>query len=285
MFEKNYYCLVAGLKEYSLDSDRKGLDARAIIDEVRAELSSRDERALELFYTYYDISNIVGMRSGSRHISVLGNFTGDELEQELAHPSRLPRFISDRLLAYADSESPEWEDIDTSKRLEKSLFEAYYQECAKSKCRFLREWAAFDCTLRNLLAAYSSRANGMNVAPQLVGADDVTAALARSSSADFGLKGDVDYVEQVMAAVADNGNLIEKEHRIDRIRWSKAEELAEFDYFNINAVLSYLTRINIVHRWSTLDAKRGEEMFRQLRSNFSGREFIVRAEHNAENNN
>lgn len=25
MFDKNYYCLVAGLREYSLDADTKGL--------------------------------------------------------------------------------------------------------------------------------------------------------------------------------------------------------------------------------------------------------------------
>ena len=32
MFDKNYYCLVAGLREYSLDADTKGFNARAIIE-------------------------------------------------------------------------------------------------------------------------------------------------------------------------------------------------------------------------------------------------------------
>ena len=34
MFDKNYYCLVAGLREYSLDADTKGFNARAIIEEI-----------------------------------------------------------------------------------------------------------------------------------------------------------------------------------------------------------------------------------------------------------
>ena len=37
MFDKNYYCLVAGLREYSLDADTKGFNARAIIEEILEE--------------------------------------------------------------------------------------------------------------------------------------------------------------------------------------------------------------------------------------------------------
>lgn len=50
MFEKNYYCLVASLREYTLEADKKGFDAREVIDEIRQELSKSDRRALELFY-------------------------------------------------------------------------------------------------------------------------------------------------------------------------------------------------------------------------------------------
>ena len=34
MFTTNYYCLVAGLKEYSLDADTMGFDAKAIVGEI-----------------------------------------------------------------------------------------------------------------------------------------------------------------------------------------------------------------------------------------------------------
>lgn len=40
MFERNYYSLVAGLKEYALEADNKGFDAREIIETIRCELSS-----------------------------------------------------------------------------------------------------------------------------------------------------------------------------------------------------------------------------------------------------
>ena len=81
--------------------------------------------------------------------------------------------------------------------------------------------------------------------------------LERSSAADFGLRGELPYIDAVIAAVNDEANLVEKEHKIDLIRWNEATELATFDYFDINTILSYLARVNIVARWTQLDAVRG----------------------------
>ena len=39
MFDTNYYCLVAGLREYSLDGGAKGFDPHAILDEILRELT------------------------------------------------------------------------------------------------------------------------------------------------------------------------------------------------------------------------------------------------------
>ena len=49
----------------------------------------------------------------------------------------------------------------------------------------------------------------------------------------------------MIAAVNDEANLVEKEHKIDLIRWNEATELATFDYFDINTILSYLARVNM----------------------------------------
>jgi len=274
MFDKNYYCLVAGLKEYTLEADNKGFDARSVIDEIAEELSSRDRRALRLFYGYYDIENIIGLRNGRGRFSRLGNFTREELEQQTA---ALPPYIADVLRAYAEPEGEEAERIDTSLPIERNLYEAYYDACAASGCRYLREWAAFDRTLRNVCAAYAARRRGEEPDGALVGHDDITDALSRSSASDFGLKGELEYLDEVMAAVADERNLMEKERKIDRIRWSMSDLLSESDYFNINTILSYLTKVNIVERWFSLDERTGREMYERLIAALSGREVVDRA--------
>ena len=64
MFEKNYYSLVAGLKEYTLDADTKGFDAPQIVAEIVEELSATDAAAWRLMYGYYDCENIIALRAG-----------------------------------------------------------------------------------------------------------------------------------------------------------------------------------------------------------------------------
>ena len=91
---------------------------------------------------------------------------------------------------------------------------------------------------------------------------------------DFGLRGDVPYLEAVIAAVNDETNLVEKERKIDAIRWNQAEELSTFDYFDINALLAYLVKVNIVARWTRLDDKQGREMLHRLMTSLDGKDLI-----------
>ena len=264
MFDKNYYCLVAGLREYSLDADTKGFNARAIIEEILEGVSARDARCVRLLYGYYDCENLVNFRKGRAAHNPLGNLSREEIEEQTKNPDRLPARMATVVRSYSaivDEDADNEDGIDTDRSFENALFSAYYDECAHSKSRFLRQWADFDRNLRNIAAAVSARAAGRAVEETVVGGGEVVEQLQRSSAADFGLRGELPYVDAVIAAVNEEANLVEKEHKIDLIRWNEAAELATFDYFDVNAILSYLVRINIVARWTLLDAARGREMF------------------------
>lgn len=274
MFATNYYSLVAGLKEYTLDADTKGFDARAIVSEILEGVDKGDAREVRLLYGYYDCENIAARRAGRTAHNPLGNLTPEELDEELKAPRRLPEAVARVVKAYADPEGEEAESVDTAQLFEKELFGAYYAACDKAGSRFLREWSAFDRNLRNVTAAVTARTMGRAVEEVVIGGGDVTDQLQRSSAADFGLRGELPYIDAVIAAVNDEANLVEKEHKIDLVRWNEASELATFDYFDINAILSYLVRVNIVARWTQLDAARGREMFARLIGELDGRELI-----------
>ena len=274
MFEKNYYCLVAGLREYALDSDTKGFNAREIIAEILEEVSSGDAEAVRLLYGYYDCENIIALRAGRSAYNPLGNIPVEELEQEMTSPQALPKAMAKVLKDYAATESEETEGVDLSLGFERALLTAYYEECARSKSRFVRQWSEFDRTLRNVAAAAVARSKDRRVDSVTVGKGDVVAQLQRSSAADFGLRGELTYVDAILAAVNDEQNMVEKEHKIDLIRWEHASELASSDYFNINAILSYLVKINIVARWSLLDPKRGRAMLDRIMAELDSKELI-----------
>ena len=274
MFSTNYYALVAGLREYALDADAKGFDSKAIVEEILEVISKGDAAAVRLLYTYYDCENLINLRNGSSAHNVLGNLSREEIEAEMANPTHLPRRIADVIRAYANPEGEEAETVDVGKRFEKSLFEAYYEECTHSSCRFLREWSSFDRTLRNILAAAVARSQSRPIEEVTIGEGDVVEQLQRSSAADFGLRGEYAFVDGVISAVNDEQNLLEKERKIDLIRWNEASELATFDYFDINAVLAYLVKVNMVARWSVLDVRHGREMFERLLADLDGKDLI-----------
>ena len=274
MFGSEYYCLVAGLREYTLDTDAKGFDAQAVVAEVLDGVSRRDAAAVRLLYGYYDCENIAALRAGRSAHNPLGNFPREELAEQMKNPDRLPRRVADAVRAYADPESEQAEELDMNRRFETALFDAYYAECARSSSRFLREWSHFDRNLRNIIAAVAARAAGRTPEEAVVGGGDVSEQLRRSSAADFGLRGELPWIDAVIAAVNDEANLVEKEHRIDLVRWNESAELAAFDYFDIDAILSYLVRVNIVARWTRLDDRRGREMFGRLLAELDGKELI-----------
>ena len=275
MFQNQYYCLVAGLKEYDLDGDTKGFDAREIIDEILNEVSKGDAQQVRLLYGYYDCENLAALRAGRAAHNPLGNLSHEELEEELKSPKRLAEPLAQVVRAYADPEGLDAESIDTSHRFETELFAAYYVMCMKKGSSFLKAWSEFDLTLRNVSAAVMARVAGRAIDEVTVGGGDVVEQLQRSSAADFGLRGELPYIDGVIAAVNDEANLVEKEHKIDLIRWNEALELATFDYFDIDAILSYLVRVNIVARWCQLDAVRGREMFNRLMAELDGKKALT----------
>lgn len=275
---REYYCLVAGLREYALDSENKNFDATTIREEIREQLADKDVGYMELMYTYYDIENIVNLRSGRSQFNTLGNFTREQLAEEIAAPADLPEYLVRIMAAYKDPENTDFDDIDTAMAFERSLFDAYYKQCMASKCKFIREWSQFDMNLRNVCAAYTARRMGMDISKVVVGDNFVSNSLMRSAAADFGLKGELDYIDEVMAAVTNDQNLVEKEQKIDLLRWDHADEMVTFDYFNVNRILSYLVKVNIIHRWVTLDPKTGHEMFEKLIKSLSSKELIENAE-------
>ena len=84
MFSTEYYYLVAGLREWTLESDTKGFNVREIVDEILAELTKRDREAVNLLYAYYDCENIIAYRAKRERHNELGNLSREQVAQMFA---------------------------------------------------------------------------------------------------------------------------------------------------------------------------------------------------------
>lgn len=277
MFSTEYYYLVAGLREWTLDSDTKGFDVREIVDEILDELSKSDRAAVKLLYAYYDCENIIARRAERERHNALGNLSAEQIDDMLAtrNYSSLSTNVA-KVVKYfneADDEDRDEESV-ISDSFERALFDAYYRDLAASKCSFLRAWGEFDRNLRNISAALAAREAGRSVSDVVVGGGDVVDQLKHSSAADFGLRGELQYIDSVISAVSDEKNIVEKERKIDKVREAYAWDIASFDFFNINFILSYLVRVNIVARWMLLSPEVGRDMLNRLMSDLDAKDLV-----------
>lgn len=143
---------------------------------------------------------------------------------------------------------------------EGNLNEGFYKEMLESHNSFLRDYFTFDLNLRNCKVRY------------------LNSRLERPEDTDIFLEPSEDFEEKAAVDKVLNGNdLLEREHGLDSITWEKIGELTTFDYFNINAVLGFLAKLNIINRWLKLDERTGRELFKKLvdeiRGTFKGVEF------------
>ncbi|MEE1168927.1 MAG: DUF2764 family protein, partial [Alistipes sp.] len=84
MFSTEYYYLVAGLREWTLESDTKGFDVREIVDEILAELSKSDREAVKLLYAYYDCENVIAYHAKRERHNALGNLSAEQSDDIFA---------------------------------------------------------------------------------------------------------------------------------------------------------------------------------------------------------
>ncbi len=140
---------------------------------------------------------------------------------------------------------------------ENQLNKDFYLKALSSRNTFIAEYFNFDLLLKNLKVKHINK------------------ALGRDDNQDIFLesRGEIEESEDINKALSQD-NLLQKERDIDAIVWKKVEELNCFDYFNLNVVLGFIIKLNIVLRWLKLDKEEGKKLFRQLveeiRGSFKG---------------
>ena len=103
----------------------------------------------------------------------------------------------------------------------------------------------------------------MDVNPLIVGDTEICKALRTSNARDFGLSSEVDYMDQVVK-ISEITELVEREKKLDQMRWKWMEDKTFFDYFTLERLYVFLLQTDIIERWLTLDKEKGNQMFRNI---------------------
>ena len=264
--KKNYYYLIAGLPELSLDDSKLGITVREFRELYYPELADDDRALLDLIYLSYDNANLLTLlKDKEAAIDEGGLYTSEELlgiieaaRAEETPDRRYPRYMYD-FVAQMESEESAAEGIFPEDR----LAQLYYAHAMSQGNVFVERWFAFNLDLNNFLTAIIARRYNLDVKPLIVGDNEVAKALRTSNSRDFGLTGVMDGFEEVMR-ISEIDNLVERERKLDVLKWEWMEENSFFDYFTVEKLFAFLVKIQIIERWITLDAEAGGEMLRGM---------------------
>ena len=263
---KYYYYLVAGLPELTLEDSKLSYTVADFKAELYPDLSDEDRRLIDLFCPKFDSANVLKLlKDKDAAIDSRGNYSAEELAEfisslkdgdevaDAVFPSYLSTFISEYF------NTPAEDDFLHEDRLA-ALYYAYAMKCRN---KFVSSWFAFNLTMNNVLVALTARKFKMDIAPLIVGDMEVCEALRTSGARDFGLTGEVDFLDQLVK-ISETEELVEREKKIDQLRWNWMEEATFFNYFTVERLFVFLLQLEMIERWISLDKEKGNQLFRSI---------------------
>lgn len=266
---RNYYCLVAGLPDITLDDTKLSYTVDQFAEELKDELSKADYALVELHFLNRENHNLLNYLRDKEAVfiqpSIFSNDDFDELvrcikEEEPISENKYPWYIICFLKEYLDEgqkdNAPDfsWED---------RLTTLYYEFLVTTKNKFYREWVVLNQNVNNILSAISARKHGLEPRNVVVGQNHVAQLLRTSGARDFGLSDVLDYYGEI-AKLSDESDIVERERKMDLFKWRWLDDNTFFHYFSVEVLLSFLFKLEMTQRWLTLDKQTGEQMFRKI---------------------
>lgn len=92
---------------------------------------------------------------------------------------------------------------------------------------------------------------------------EVCETLHALSARDFGSFDKVDVFESLVK-ISEITELVEREKKLDALRWSWMEDVTSFDYFTIERIFIFLLELEMIGRWIPLDKEGGNRLFRSI---------------------
>lgn len=268
---KQYYYFIAGLPAISMDDSKLAYSPEQFREQARAQLSEGDYRLIELLHLPSELANLLKVLYKKatdfgpealydhafwqefldHHKHLISNPSVPEPPEYSAFPS----FVGDMVIDLLKEE-----DLPPYPTAEHRLLQALFAFYAEHTNRFIREWFNLERNIKNILVALNGRNHKLDYAKYLIGEDDTVKNLAHSHAADFGLGKEHPLFDNVLR-IYDQNNILYRERGYDILRNKWIDEENFFDYFNIDRLLGYYSKLRIIHRWLRADADLGKEVF------------------------
>ena len=266
MIKQNYYHLISSLPELFSDEKKPPFTTVEFREELQRELSAADFDLAMLYYLPFDNKNLLNILfKKEAEWDQRSVFTKEELEPvgdrkqfEFAEDIKLPSYMMTFLKQFHGDEG-----IETYQEAERLLTTEYYNYISEKGNDFVKKFAEHEKIVRNVMIVLSGRKHEFQHEDNIVGDNDITAALKKSRARDFGLSGEVQDIE-TLAQIFETENIVEREFKLDQYLWNYLDEITFFHYSSIERVIAYIKKLLVAERWFALDKEKGHQFFNNI---------------------
>jgi hypothetical protein len=262
-----YYYLVAGLPEVKPDDSKLSLSLEEFRQTLAETLSQSDLALADLIFEKYEAQNwLTYLKNQDAELNPVGRLQKSDFEdivsnlkeEEDAKLKNIPTYFATFAHAFWDEkplyESLSWDD---------QLMTLYYQHALSCQNKLVKSWFEFNLNIHNLLAANTCRKFGYDVQAAIVGDNQVANILRTTNARDFGVSDFFEEADQVIR-IAEMADWLERERRIDLVKWQWLDEHTVFDYFTMEVISVYIMKLQLIERWLPLKKEVGETVFKEL---------------------
>lgn len=258
--KRNYYCLVAGLQDITLDIHKLSMGQNDFRKELQTEVHPQDYQLVQNLFLPFDNKNLLNLLEKSEEeFDTRSNFEREVLEANIKEiTGELPEYMNRFIVSFKDNE-PVYPNMSP----ENQLTTLFYNYVLSINHDFLRGWYRFNRDLNNILTALVCRRYDIPYEYQIIGWDDISETIRKSHARDFGLTAEIPYMDDLLN-IAKDDDVQQREKAIDQLRWNYLNETTFFEYFTIDKILAFTLKLGMVERWLALDKDHGTHLFEEL---------------------
>ncbi|MDR1103519.1 MAG: DUF2764 domain-containing protein [Tannerella sp.] len=270
MMSSEYYYLIAGLPNISIEDSKLPYTVLEFREEVAHQLSETDQALLRLLFLKFDNRNLLQqIRYPDGKPDLQGSITPDEFGELIRDPEQplsdgrkkySPDYMKTFLLVYLAADEKEEQSVIPREDRLAALYYEYAMQCGNA---FVAAWFELNLHINNLLTAITCRKYGLNRADYIVGDSEYAQLFRTSGARDFGLGSAWEYLPAVQR-IAEESSLLVRERKLDRLKWDWLEEHTVFKTFTVESLLAWLLKLELAERWTKLDGEAGEQAFRRI---------------------
>ena len=262
-----YYALISGLPDLAFEDAKTAFTVADFKQQLNEILSSSDKKLVDDLFLRYDNDNLLAfLRNKDAVFNTKGIFSHEEITDmvqeimEVENPlnKKIPSYFKIFVPNFIAGGNPPfggfWED---------QLASLYYDYLGHSKNTFIRRWAELNLNINNVMIALTCRRNETAFTSYIVGDNEVAENLRNSNARDFGLTDIFEHFDQ-LRRIDEETDLMEKERKIERLRWKWIDETNFFNYFTIEQIIGYLFKLQMLERWIVMSEESGKQIFEDI---------------------